>query len=262
MGADRLTAPTPFGQPTYVSIGPYGSHFPPNTGHIQGNTKADYFGFLAQDDTELTELVGDGDGVREPGETWAYWGGVAGERVRDRRVVYVAPADSVRGLSFDVVFVPGLAERLFPRKIQEEPILLDDARTRLGGDLETNRERLVRERLALRLAVGATQRRIVLSYPRLDLDQSRPRVPSFYALEALRAATGELPDFRELARRAEARLQMVFDPQTSGGLLLGVAADGATALRDALRQGGYTHTEIIGEVAEREPAEPARVRFY
>jgi hypothetical protein len=94
MGADRLTAPTPFGQPAYVSIGPYGSHFPPNTGHIDGNSKADYFGFLAQDDSELDELVGDGDGVREPGEIWGYWGGVAGERVRDRRVVYIAPADA------------------------------------------------------------------------------------------------------------------------------------------------------------------------
>ena len=46
--------------------------------------------------------------------------------------------------------------------------------------------------------------RICFSYPRLDLqDQPRPRVPSFYALEALRASEGRLPDFTELARRAE-----------------------------------------------------------
>ena len=31
--------------------------------------------------------------------------------------VFVAPAESARGMAFDVVFVPGLAERLFPRKI-------------------------------------------------------------------------------------------------------------------------------------------------
>ena len=41
------------------------------------------------------------------------------------------------------------------------------------------------------------------SYPRLDLDPGRARVPSFYALEAVRAAEGRLPDFAELARRAE-----------------------------------------------------------
>ncbi len=123
--------------------------------------------------------------------------------------VFVAPAEAARGLAFEIVFVPGLAEKLFPRKIAEEPILLDATRKALskdlglGADLATNAERVERERLALRLAVGAARRQVVLSYPRLDLDQSRPRVPSFYALEALRAAEGKLPGFDELAARAE-----------------------------------------------------------
>jgi CRISPR/Cas system-associated exonuclease Cas4 (RecB family) len=117
--------------------------------------------------------------------------------------VFVAPADAVRGLAFDVVFVPGLAEKLFPRKIAEEPILLDAVRSELGGALATNERRLESERLALRLAVGAARERVVLSYPRLDVDGARPRVPSFYALEALRAAEGALPGFDELSRRAE-----------------------------------------------------------
>jgi RecB family exonuclease len=117
--------------------------------------------------------------------------------------VYVAPAEAARGLAFDVVFVPGLAEKLFPRKIAEEPILLDAVRERLGAGLAKNQDRVAAERLALRLAVGAARRRVVLSYPRLDLDQSRPRVPSFYALEALRACEGRLPGFDELATRAE-----------------------------------------------------------
>ena len=38
----------------------------------------------------------------------------------------------------------------------------------------------------------------------MDLQQGRPRVPSFYALEAVRAAEGRLPNFAELDRRAEA----------------------------------------------------------
>ncbi len=117
--------------------------------------------------------------------------------------VFVGPIDAARGLSFDAVFVPGLAEKMFPRKIVEEPILLDKLRTRIGGDLATNQQRLEREQLALALAVGAAERRIFFSYPRIDLDQARPRVPSFYALEAVRSAEGRLPDFAELARRAE-----------------------------------------------------------
>src|SRR5262249_24510670 len=53
------------------------------------------------------------------------------------------------------------------------------------------------------VAVGAAKRRLVLCYPRLDIEQSRPRTPSFYGLEVLRAAEGKLPGFDDLARRAE-----------------------------------------------------------
>lgn len=117
--------------------------------------------------------------------------------------VFVGPIDAARALSFDAVFVPGLAEKMFPRKIVEEPILLDRARAKIGADLPTNQARLERERLALALAVGAAEQRVFFSFPHIDLDQARPRVPSFYALEVLRAAEGRLPDFAEFKRRAE-----------------------------------------------------------
>ena len=119
--------------------------------------------------------------------------------------VFVAPIEAGRGLSLDVVFVPGLAEKMFPRKIVEEPILLDATRRSLDGNLPTNPSRLEKERLALALAVGAASKRICFSYPRVDLEQARGRVPSFYALEVIRAAEGLLPDFAQLARRAETK---------------------------------------------------------
>ncbi|MCC6764525.1 MAG: PD-(D/E)XK nuclease family protein [Deltaproteobacteria bacterium] len=125
---------------------------------------------------------------------------------RRHGAVFVAPAESARGLVFDVVFVPGLAERLFPRKIVDDPILLDPSRRALAdvaaAPLGTRADRVTAERLALRLAVGAAGARVVVSYPRLDMEQGKPRVPSFYALEALRAAEGRLPGFEELRRRA------------------------------------------------------------
>ncbi|MBZ0149797.1 MAG: PD-(D/E)XK nuclease family protein [Pseudorhodoplanes sp.] len=117
--------------------------------------------------------------------------------------VFVGPTEAARGLSFDAVFVVGVAEKMFPRKIVEEPILLDGVRERISDRLQTNQVRVENERLAMALSVGAAARRICFSYPRLDLDQARPRVPSFYALEAVRAAEGVLPDFATLARRAE-----------------------------------------------------------
>ena len=117
--------------------------------------------------------------------------------------VYVGPAEAARGLAFDVVFVPGLAEKLFPQKVSQDPILRDQERERLACGLTTDKDRVASERLALRLAVGAAKSRVVLSYPRLDAEQSRPRTPSFYGLEVLRAAEGVLPGFDELALRAD-----------------------------------------------------------
>ena len=116
--------------------------------------------------------------------------------------VYVAPPAAARGLSFDLVFVPGLSEKIFPKKTVEDPILRDSHRAALGGGLITQSDRVETERLALHLVIGAARRRVVVSYPRIDIDQGRPRVPSFYALEILRAAEGRLPAFEELRKRA------------------------------------------------------------
>jgi ATP-dependent helicase/nuclease subunit B len=126
----------------------------------------------------------------------------APSRRREGRV-FVGSIDDARGLSFDIVFVPGLAERIFPQKLTDDPILADEEREAFGGGLATRRERAWLERLHLHLAVGAAEKRISISYPRLDSEQVRPRVPSFYALEVIRAAEGALPNFTELARRAE-----------------------------------------------------------
>ena len=161
--------------------------------------------------------------------------------------VFVGGPEHVRGRVFDIVFVPGLAERMFPQKPRQDPILLDDVRRRLnapGGaapgpgnrrpaapldaqptppesapfhgavadplGLPVLDDRAGQERLLLRLAVGAAARRLHLSYSRLELGESRPRVPSFYALDLERARTGRVPDFaiteREAFERVESRL--------------------------------------------------------
>jgi ATP-dependent helicase/nuclease subunit B len=128
--------------------------------------------------------------------------------------VFVCRLDELRGRAFDFVFLPGLADGLFPRKVSEDPLLLDERRQELeaggGPRLPRTFDLLRRERALLRLAVQAAKGRLVASYPSLDSLAGRARVPSFYALDLLRAAEGELPDLRALEKRAaEASLSLL-----------------------------------------------------
>jgi RecB family exonuclease len=108
------------------------------------------------------------------------------------------------------VFVPGLAEGLFPIRTLEDPLLLDDLRASISDMLARREDRVAHERLLLHLAVGAAANRLIISYPNLDIAQGRPRVPSFYALEIARTIEGRVPELRTFENRttsnAEARL--------------------------------------------------------
>jgi RecB family exonuclease len=119
--------------------------------------------------------------------------------------VFAGGVDEVRGRAFDVVFLPGLCEGLFPSRSLEDPILLDVYRRQLHAGLRLQDDRVAAERRRLHIACAAARSRLVFSYPRMDVAESRPRVPSFYALEIVRAAHGRLPGlrmFEEAARRA------------------------------------------------------------
>jgi ATP-dependent helicase/nuclease subunit B len=116
--------------------------------------------------------------------------------------VYIGSIEEARGRSFDVVFLPGLAEGLFPRRALEDPLLLDEQRVQLAAGLAIQDDRVAAERMLLRCAAAAAGQSLVVSYPRMDVAQSRARVPSFYALEVVRAAEGRLPSLREFEKRA------------------------------------------------------------
>jgi CRISPR/Cas system-associated exonuclease Cas4 (RecB family) len=145
--------------------------------------------------------------------------GVLQERLRFLRTdppsrrygaIFCGTIEEARAYRFDIVFLTGLAEGIFPRRAYEDPLLLDFYRIQLPQPV-ARRDRLVeRERLLLSVASAAAGARLVVSYPRMDTAQSRPRVPSFYALEVARAAEGALPELRgfqeRAARAAPARL--------------------------------------------------------
>jgi hypothetical protein len=116
--------------------------------------------------------------------------------------VLVASPSQLRGRSFDVVFIPALAERMFPQKPREDPLLLDEARQQLSAGLPGQGDRAEVEKLQLRLAVGAAESRLYVSFPTVEIGEGRPRVPSLYALEVWRAMTGRVPSADELQQAA------------------------------------------------------------
>jgi ATP-dependent helicase/nuclease subunit B len=122
-------------------------------------------------------------------------------RRRHGRVLVGVPA-AVRGRSLKVVFVPGLAERVFPQRLREDALLLDERRAQLSAPLPQQKQRADDERLQLRLAVGAASERVYVSWPRVELQESRQRVPSFYVLDIARAVEGRIPPYAAIRDRA------------------------------------------------------------
>ena len=116
--------------------------------------------------------------------------------------LFVGTPQHARGRACRVVFVPGLAERVVPQRPREDPLLLDEGRRAIDAALVGQEERGNAERLLLKIAIGAATERLYLSYPRLDISETRARVPSFYALDVVRAMTGRVPDHRVLASDA------------------------------------------------------------
>jgi ATP-dependent helicase/nuclease subunit B len=119
--------------------------------------------------------------------------------------VFIGTPEQLRGRAFTVVFLPGLAERIFPQRLREDPLLLDCERARLGGadrGLLTTDERAREERFRLRIVAGAAKEKVFFSYPRVEVALARQRVPSFYALDVRRTTLGRLPNVEEFEQSA------------------------------------------------------------
>lgn len=164
--------------------------------------------------------------------------------------VRVCDTREVRGQEFRHVFIVGLAEKIFPARIQPDPWLDDDARNKIEG-LATREDQLHEERSALRFALGAASERAVLSWPRVDLEQSRPRVPSFYVLEVVSAASGKWPDVQVLERYAlnagKARLAWPAPPRKEDAI--DAAEYDLAAARGALASLASKSTDSAGALA-------------
>lgn len=126
-------------------------------------------------------------------------------RSRRHGCVFAGDAASARGMSFDIVFIPGLSEGSFPRGLREDPLLLDESRRKISPRLACSDHSA--EHTLLRSAIAAAERRVIASYARMDLLSGRARVPSLYFFELASAAAGGALDVRRLEETARANVE-------------------------------------------------------
>jgi RecB family exonuclease len=105
-------------------------------------------------------------------------------QVFERDGLYVGSLVSARGIGFDMVCIPGLAERIFPAPPKPDPILLDSERTEINvatkGKLSLRSERLAEERSLFDLALRQGKFASLLSYARQSTGDQRERRPSAF----------------------------------------------------------------------------------
>lgn len=104
LGTYYLEIPVAVGTPNqgtiYASVGGFGAHFGPLTGHSYGDAKSNIAGYYVPTVRDMVELKNGIDGtlgVCEPDiadEICGFYGGTSGEIIRDRIPTYLAPLDA------------------------------------------------------------------------------------------------------------------------------------------------------------------------
>ncbi len=93
---------------------------------------------------------------------------------------------------FELFFFPGWRKVCFRSGRWKIHCCLDHFRRKITDELRCRSDSVGKERQLLHLAVAAASEKLVGFYPRIDVAEARPRVPSFYALELPRAVEGSL----------------------------------------------------------------------
>ncbi|HSV72768.1 MAG TPA: PD-(D/E)XK nuclease family protein [Chthonomonadales bacterium] len=131
---------------------------------------------------------------------------------RARRVLVLEPHQT-RERDLDLVAVMGLTERVFPRRVVEDPFFREEEREAMrahGIALEPRAGQADEERLRFYCAVTAPGRRLILSYPRASDDSDNLR--SFF-IDEVEAAMGPLTtSVRTLADVAPLAAECVDEP--------------------------------------------------
>jgi ATP-dependent helicase/nuclease subunit B len=194
------------------------------------------------------------------------WRGASSLGVQVGDMVHVAEPYDARERSLKVAAVMGLTERVFPRRITEDPFLRDAERLALrelaGLDLEAQQGRADDERFLFYLAVTAPSERLILSYPRASDDSDT--LPSFFLdevravlnqsqlLVVTRTLTDVAPRPEEAVSAADRLLSAcadMFDPGVAASEREACVARAAERLRECLRDEPTIVREVLGSRA-------------
>lgn len=123
---------------------------------------------------------------------------------RPGRGVWIMDVMKARGVSFPVVFIPGVVEKSFPVFPSEDPLLTDSERIALSKALDPSgnagfslkKERWKEERFLFENAVSSASQKLVLSFPRLEPGSAREKLPSIYLLQAAERASSRRIDYQ------------------------------------------------------------------
>jgi len=123
--------------------------------------------------------------------------------------LFLGDVQTARGLGFRALVLLGLTEQCFPAPVRQDPILLDTERRTLnratgnGARLPVKARRSDEERVLFALASGAARDALILTFPRLDSQTARERLPSSFLLRTIEAVTGRSCDYERLQRFLE-----------------------------------------------------------
>jgi ATP-dependent helicase/DNAse subunit B len=161
---------------------------------------------------------------------------------------------AARGIPFGITVIPGNIERSFPPAVRQDAILLDHERAAINRSLGVDgpgplplkaRRRLDEERLLFRLSAGSARRKVIFTYPRIEVATARERLPSSFLLSAVQCFSGEQVDFSSVERfQGFERIRLSdLAPRKAEDCLNAVESDLAGAI-EALRErdpGGLEH---------------------
>jgi len=129
----------------------------------------------------------------------------AGIGAVEKEGVCIGDLLAARGVRFRAVIVPGLVDGGFPRKVRQDPLLLDFERQYmsevLGCDLLQRRRLSEEERVLFILATQSATECLVLTCPRLNQVSGHTQAPSFYPLHVVEALTGKPASLADLEER-------------------------------------------------------------